>query len=451
MRIVVIGCGTIGKTIIEHVSKEGHNLVIVDNDHEVVEDLIEKYDVMGVVGNGASLDIQEEAKVKSADLVIAVTPQDEINILATLVAKKLGADATIARVRNPEYLRQTKIMKDDLGLSMVVNPEQETADEIAKILNLPSLSKIEQFGKGRVNLIEILIEDGNPLVGESLITMNKKIKTNVLVCAVQRQSEVIIPTGNFIIEKGDRLHIASDSKQLVSFLEELKLIKSPIKNIMIVGGGKISYYLTKALSNKKVNIKIIEANQERAEELAETLPKATIINGDGTDQDLLIEEGIERADAFVALTNIDEENIIVSMYASRFQMKKVITKIKRNTFIGMVENLGLASIISPKDIVANKIVSYIRALSNSRGSNVVTLYKLVNNQVEAVEFYAKKKKGFFDKPLKELKIKENCLIACIIRDGEVIIPNGNDVIKLNDSVLVVTTHQQFDDLTDAFE
>ena len=451
MKIIVIGCGKIGKTIIEHVSKEGHSLVIVDNNREKVEELIERYDVMGVVGNGASLDIQEEAGVKSADLVIAVTPEDEINILASMVAKKLGASSTIARVRNPEYLRQTKLMQEELGLSMVVNPEQETADEIINIVNLPSLLKLEPYAKGKVNLVEILVEENNPLIGETLITMSKKIKTKVLICAIQRASHVIIPNGNFKIEQGDRLSITANASSLVTFLKELNLIKSPLKNIMIIGGGKISYYLAKELSNKKYHIKLIEMNKNRAEEMAEALPKVDVICGDGTDHDLLIEEGIEATDACIALTNVDEENIIVSMYATRLKIKKVIAKIKRNSFLTMVNDLGIASIVSPKDIVASKIISYIRALSNKRGSNVLTLYKLVNNQVEALEFDAKKKEKFYNKPLKDLNIKENCLIACIIRDGNVLIPSGNDCIQLNDRVLVVTTHQQFDDLMDAFE
>ena len=378
MKIIVIGCGKIGKTIIEHVSKEGHSLVIVDNNREKVEELIERYDVMGVVGNGASLDIQEEAGVKSADLVIAVTPEDEINILASMVAKKLGASSTIARVRNPEYLRQTKLMQEELGLSMVVNPEQETADEIINMVNLPSLLKLEPFAKGKVNLVEILVEENNPLIGETLITMSKKIKTKVLICAIQRASHVIIPNGNFKIEQGDRLSITANASSLVTFLKELNLIKSPLKNIMIIGGGKISYYLAKELSNKKYHIKLIEMNKNRAEEMAEALPKVDVICGDGTDHDLLIEEGIEASDACIALTNVDEENIIVSMYATRLKIKKVIAKIKRNSFLTMVNDLGIASIVSPKDIVASKIISYIRALSNKRGSNVLTLYKPVS-------------------------------------------------------------------------
>ncbi len=450
MKIVVIGCGTIGKTIVEYASKEGHSVIIIDDNKKNVEELIEKFDIMGVVGNGASLDIQEEATVKNADLVIAVTPSDEINILATMVAKKLGAPSTIARVRSPQYLKQIELMKEDLGLSMVVNPERETADEIVKMINLPSLLKSENFAKGKVNLFEILVEDGNPLIGETLISMSKKIKTKVLICAVQRSEQVIIPSGNFMIEKGDRLNITADENSVNDFLAELGLIKTPLKNIMIIGGGIIGYYLANDLANKKYRVKLIESDPKRAEELAELLPKVTIILGDGTDQELLVEEGIDKADACVALTNIDEENIIVSMYARRLKLKKVIAKVKRSSFLGMVDSLGVASLVSPKDIASSRVVSYIRALSNTKGSNVVTLYKLVNNSVEALEFYAKKKKRFFDKPLKDLSIKENCLIACIIRDGSVIIPNGNDCIKLNDSVIVVTTHQQFDDLMDAF-
>jgi len=450
MKIVVIGCGTIGKTIISHVSKEGHDVIIIDDCKEEVEELIERYDVLGVVGNGASLDIQEEAKVKSADMVVAVTSKDEVNILACMVAKKLGAKSTIARVRNPEYMHQAIIMKEELGLSMIVNPEQETADEITNMISLPSLLKVEHFAKGRVMLIELLADEDSPLVGETLISLAKKLSTKILICAVERGDEVIIPTGNFKIEKGDRINVTTDSEYIVDLLNDLKLIRTPLRNIMIIGGGKISYYLAKELISKKYKVRIIESKKERADELAELLPKATIILGDGTNHDLLVEEGIEKMDACITLTNIDEENIIVSMYAKKLNIPKVIAKIKRNNFQGMLNDLGIVNFVTPQDIVASKIISYIRALANKKGSNVLTLYKLVNNRIEALEFDAKKKERFYNQPLKNLHIKENCLIACIIRDENVIIPNGNDCIMLNDRVLVVTTHQNFDDLADAF-
>lgn len=451
MKIVVIGCGTIGKTIIEHVAKEKHNLVIIDTDSDTVEDLVERFDVFGVVGNGASLDIQEEAKTGNADLVVAVSPDDELNIMSCMLAKKLGAASTIARVRKPEYKRQTELMKEELGLSMVVNPEQETADEIMQMINIPSVLKLEKFAKGKVNLVEIVLEEGNPLIGETLISMNKKIKTKVLICAVERKDQVYIPTGNFKMEKGDHLSIASDANSLASFLTELNLIKSPLKRIMIVGGSKIGYYLAKELLSKKYKVDLIEYDKTRAAELAVLLPKANVICGDGTDPEVLKEEGIDVVDAFVALTNVDEENIIVSMYALKQKVRKVITKNKRSNFLNMLDELGIENIVSPKEIVASRIVSYIRALNNSKGSNVITLYKLVDNKVEALEFIAKKKSRIIGKPLKDLSIKQNCLIACIIRDGVVIIPNGNDTIELNDNVIVVTTHEQFDDLKDAFE
>lgn len=451
MKIIVIGCGTIGKTIIDHLSKEDHDITIIDSDKERVEELIERFDVFGVVGNGASLDIQKEAGVRNADLVITVTSSDEVNILACLVAKKIGAKNTIARVRNPEYRTQTILMKDELGLSMIVNPEQETADEILGIINLPSVHKVELFAKGKVSLVEIIVEDNSPLIGESLISLGKKIKTNFLICAVQRKNEVIIPSGNFVIQKGDIINFTADSQDLNAFLTEVNIIKSPLKNVMIIGGGKIAYYLAKELCGRKYRVKVIEQSRSRAEELAETLPKATIIHGDGTNHELLLEEGIEIMDAFVALTSVDEENIIVSMYANSINVKKTIAKVKREGLYGIVSDLGITNNVSPKNIVANRIISYIRAIANKRGSNVITLYRLVNNQVEALEFLAKKKEKIYDKPLKDLKIKSNCLIACIIRDNKVIIPNGSECIKLNDSVIVVTTHKNFDDLTDAFE
>lgn len=453
MRIIIIGCGTIGRTVIEHLSKEGHTITIIDSDKERVEKLIERFDVMGVVGNGASLDIQQEAGAKNADLVITVTSSDEVNILACLVAKTIGAKNTIARVRNPEYRNQSITMKDELGLSMIVNPEEETAVEILSMINLPSISKIERFAKGKVNIVEILIEEGNPLIGETLISMGRKMKTSFLICAVQRGNEVIIPSGNFIIKKGDRINFTANSTVLNTVLTELNLIKSSLRNVMIVGAGKIAYYLAKSLtsSKNKYKVKMIENDKARAEEMAELLPKATIIHGDGTNHEILLEEGIEEVDAFVALTSVDEENIIVSMYANSLGVRKTIAKVKREGLLGIVSDLGITNNVSPKNIVANKIISYIRAIANKRGSNIITLYKLVNNQIEALEFLAKKKERFYDKPLKDLKIKDGCLIACIIREDEVIIPKGSDCIKLNDSVLVITTHKNFDDLKDVIE
>ena len=451
MKIVIIGLGTIGKTILKNLSRKGHSITIIDEDKNKIEGLIEKYDISGIVGNGACLDIQREAGVRGADLAIALTNSDELNVFACLVAKKNGVKNTVARVRNPDYRKQIMEMKDELGISMIVNPEQDTAAEIFNLINLPSIAQAEHFAKGRVLLVEIVAEKGCALIGETLITLGKKLNTKVLICAVQRGQNVIIPTGNFVIEEGDRIHLTSDAKSLRDFLAEVNLVKSPLKNIMIVGGSRIAYYLANELSKKKYKIKLIESNLAVAEELASELPRVTVIHGNGTQHELLIEEGIEAMDAFVALTDIDEENMVVTMFANKMKVKKTITQIKSDDLVGMLDELGIENTVSPQNIVANRIISYIRALANTRGSNVLTLYRLVNDQVEALEFYAKKPEPIYDKPLKELKIKENCLVACIIRENEVIIPNGNDSIKLGDNVIVVTTHKNFDDLTDILE
>ena len=451
MKIVIIGLGTIGKTILRALSGEEHTVTIIDQNKDRIENLIEKHDVMGVVGNGASMDIQNEAGVADAELVIALTRSDELNILACLVAKKVGAKNTVARVRNPDYRKQIIEMKDDLGISMVINPERETADEIFNLVNLPSVVKIEHFAGGKVSLVEVVAQKNCALIGETLISLGKKLNTKVLICAVQRGDEVIIPSGHFEIREGDKIHFTSNAKMLGDFLREVNLVKSPLKNIMIAGGGRIGYYLADSLSHKKYAVKLIESDRDHAEELAENLPGVTVVCGNGTRHGLLIEEGIEAMDAFVALTDIDEENMIVSMFANKMQVKKVITQIKSDDLYGMLDELGIDNNVSPKQVVASRIISYIRALANTVGSNVLTLYRLVNNQVEALEFVAKKQERIYNKPLKELKIKKNCLIACIIRQNEVIIPNGDSQIQLGDNVVVVTTHKNFDDLTDAFE
>lgn len=451
MKIVIIGLGTIGGTVLKNLAEEGHSITLIDEDKERIESLIEKYDVQGVVGNGACMDIQKEAGVNDADLVIVLTISDELNILACLVAKKIGAKNTIARVRNPDYRKQIMKMKDDLGIAMIVNPERETANEIFSLINLPSVAQIEHFAKGRVSLVEIVAERGCTLIGETLISLGKKLTSKVLICAVQRGGEVIIPSGNFRIEEGDKIHFTSDAKALGDFLSEVNLVKSPFKNIMIVGGGRIGYYLAGTLSKKKYAVKMIESNLSHAEELADLLPHVTVICGNGTQHDLLLEEGIEAMDVFVALTDNDEENMILSMFANKKKVRKSITKINSDDLYDMLDDLGINNNVSPKHIVAGRIISYIRALANARGSNVLNMYQLVNDRVEALEFCAKKREEIYDKPLKKLNIKNDCLIACIIRENEVIIPDGDSEIKLGDNVIVVTTHKNFDDLTDVFE
>ena len=448
MKIVIIGLGTIGKTILKVLSGENHAVTIIDEKKDKIEELIEKYDVSGVVGNGACMDIQTEANVKEADLVIALTDSDELNIFACMVARKVGAKNTIARVRHPDYSRQIAEMREDLGISMLVNPEKDTANEIFNLISLPSIVQVEHFAKGRVLLVEIVAEKGCALIGETLYSLGKKLSTKVLFCAVQRNGKVFIPSGNFAIEEGDKIHFTSDAHTLGQFLAEINLVQSPLKNVMIVGGSKIALYLAEQLSQKKYKVKLLESNKQTAEELAEALPRVTVVQGNGMRHDILIEEGLEAMDAFVSLTHIDEENMVVSMFASKMKVKKTITQIKSDDLNEILAELGMHNNVSPTHVVADRIVSYIRALANKRGSNVLTLSRLVGDQVEALEFAAKTHEKIYDKPLKELHIKENCLIACIIRNNQVMIPDGNSCIQQGDNVIVVTTHKNFDDLTD---
>lgn len=454
MKIVIIGLGTIGKTILKTLSCKEHTITIIDEDKDNIEKLIEKYDVQGVVGNGACLDIQREAGVKGADVIIVLTNSDELNVFACLVAKKLGVKSTVARVRNPEYSRQITEMQEELGITMIVNPEQDTATEIFNLISLPAIANAERFAKGRVLLVEIVVEGKCNLVGETLISLGKRLKNKVLFCAVQRGDEVIIPNGSFMFEHGDRVHFTSDSQTLRDFLSEIKVVEAPLKNIMIVGGNKVGYYLADELSKKKYRnkVKLVEENKETAEELAELLPRVTVVHGNGAQHDLLIEEGIESTDAFVALTDIDEENMILSMFANKMDVRRTITQIKSEELYGMLEELGIENNVSPNGIVANRVISYVRSLENKRGSNVLALSRIINNRVEALEFYAKRQeRKIYNRSLRDLNIKNDCLIACIIRNDEVIIPTGNDCILQGDNVIAVTTHHDFDDLTDLFE
>ena len=451
MKIVIIGVGTIGGDILKTLSTDKHIISIIDEDKELIEQLIEKYDIQGVVGNGASMEIQIEAGMKSADIAIVLTKSDELNIFACLVAKKLGVKNTIARVRNPEYRQQIVSMKNELGISMIVNPEQDTANEIFNLINLPEIAEIERFANGKVLLAEVAIERDCRLIGETLRSIGQKIKAKVLICAIQRGNDIIIPSGGITIQEGDKICFTANAKDFRDFLTEVNIIKSPLKNIMIVGGSQIAYYLAKQLSQKKYRVKLIEKDINVAERLADELTSVTVVHGSGTRHDVLIEEGIENMDAFIALTGVDEENMVVSMFANTIGVKKTITQIQNDDLHCLLSQLGIQNNISSKDIIADSIISYVRALNNSRGSNVLTLYRLVDNKVEALEFIAKANAKIYEKSLKDLKIKENCLIACIIRNGKVIIPNGFTSIQLGDNVIVITTHKSFDDLTDIFE
>ena len=448
MRIVVVGDGKVGYTLSEQLSTEGHDIVVIDNRIKALQNSTNSLDVMTVEGNGASHTVQLEAGVDKADLLIAATGTDEVNLISCIVAKKLGAKHTIARVRNPEYMAQLDFMKEELGLSMSVNPELAAANEMSRILRSPSARTIETFAKGRVELVGIKLHQGNHLIGQQLNSLYAKYKIKVLVCAVQRREKVYIPTGDFVLQEGDKIHITAESKQINAFFRAMGVSQHKIRNVMIIGGSRTAFYLGRMLCQSGIQVKIIEQDQRRCLQLSSLLPQATIVQGDGTDQDVLHEEGILSTDGFVALTGIDEENIIISMYASKKGVKKTITKVDRTAFGEILEDSGIESVISPKQITANRIVQYVRAMQNSVGSNVETLYKIVDNQAEALEFRVRGNANFIGKPLRDLKLKPNVLIAVINRGHQIIIPNGNDVIEMDDSVIVVTTNRHFKDLND---
>ena len=449
MKIIVLGAGKVGKTLIKHMSNEDHDIIVVDQNATKVEEVVNQFDVIGVVGNGGSYDILMEAGAQDANLTICVTTSDELNILAGLMAKKMGTKHTIARVRNPDYSSQRDFMRNQLGFSMIVNPELEAASEIRRVLSFPSAVKVDTFSRGKVELAEFFVEDHSRLNGVELSQLHKITKTNILVCAVSHNEDVIIPDGNYVIKPGDHLYITGTHRDLSRFCLDIGVITTRIKNVIIVGGGKIAYYLSKQLSTQGIKVKIIEKDKNRCQVLAEKLPYVTIIHGDGSDDELLNEEGIENTDAVLALTGLDEENIVLSLSAKSLYHKKTIAKVTRMNYAGLSDVLKVDSIVAPKKIVASQIIRYVRAKMNKdNDSSVKTLYKIVDGEVEAIEFKVTEQFKYLHKTLNEMKIKEHVLVAAIIRENEVIVPKGNTTMELNDYVIIVSRGEIMKSLND---
>lgn len=452
MRIIVVGCGKVGRTIVEQLSGEGHDIAVIDTDSTVIQDVTDNFDVLGIVGNGASYSVLKEAGIEETNLLIAVTDSDELNLLCCLFAKKAGNCSTVARVRNPLYNDEIGYIREELGLSMTINPERAAASEISRLLRFPSAIKIDTFARGRVELLQFVIPQKSILDNCSLMDLGSRVKAEVLVCAVQRQGEVVIPDGSFVLKAGDTISVIAEPSHARNFFAKIGVEIHRVGNTMIIGGGTIAYYLAKQLLSYGIGVKIIEKDRNRCEWLAENLPKAIIINGDGTDQDLLMEEGIENCESFVTLTGIDEENIFLSLFAQQCNKKtKVITKTNRISIDSIINQLNLGSMIHPKNITAESIIRYARAMQNSLGSNVETLYYIVEGKAEALEFRIHNEPSIVGIPLAQLKTKDNVLIACIIRNGRSILPNGQTSIEEGDSVIIVTTHKGFGDIKDILE
>lgn len=448
MNIIIVGCGKVGSTLAKQLSKEGHDISIIDINDKVVEEFSNSHDVMGIVGNGAAYSIQKSAGIEKAHLLIAVTGSDELNLLCCLIARKAGNCETIAKVRNPIYYKEIGFIKEELGLSMVINPDYEAASEIARILRFPSAIDINVFNKGSVELLSFKLEKGSILHDMKVQEIRAKLKFDILVCMVERGEEVIIPNGEFIMKENDIISIIAPHKKATEFFVKIGMIKNPVKNSMLIGGGDISYYLAKRLIKYGIDVTLMEKDEKRCEELSELIPEAMIIHGDGTDKDLLMEEGITHAESFASLTGLDEQNVLLSLHASNNMNGKIITKVNRITFDEVINNLNLGSIIYPKFTTMRYILKYVRAMNNSIGSNVQTLYKIKNDKAEALEFYVNENSKLVGIPLEKLKLKDNLIICYIKRKGEIITPNGQDCIKKGDYVIVVTTNVGLQDLSD---
>ena len=454
LSIIIVGCGKVGVTLVEQLSREGHDITVIDKDRALVEYMSGTYDVMGVVGNGASYSTQLDAGIKDADIIIAVTESDELNLLCCTVAKRFANCSAIARVRTPDYSDDITYLRERLGLAMIFNPDLECAREAARMLSLPTALEIASFNHGQAELVTFKIPKNNCLDGMKLWDMSKTIpadiETNVVICAVERGDQVFIPSGNFQLQCGDEVSFVSTRKIARKFLRSIGFKTRQVRSTMIIGGGRSSYYLAQELLSMGIEVKIIERNKARCEELCELLPDANIINGDGSSEELLKEEGIEFAESFVALTGIDEENILLTLHARNISNAKVITKINRITFRDAINTLDLGSVLYPRYITSEAIVAYVRAKHNSMNSNVETLNYICNNRVEAVEFKVNDPSAVTGIMLKELKprMKKDILIASINRNGRILIPSGADTIEAGDSVMVVTTHSGFNDIRD---
>ncbi|MBQ9156560.1 MAG: Trk system potassium transporter TrkA [Eubacterium sp.] len=447
LKIIIVGGGKVGTALVEQLSQEGHDITIIDKDADTVQEIANLYDVMGLAGNGASYNVQMEAGIENTDLIIAVTESDELNLLTCTVASQVGDCAAIARVRTPDYSQEVEYLREKLGLAMIINPELEAAREAARILYLPTALEARSFARGQAELIKFIIPKGNSLNGQTIAQIGRNF-SGILICAVERKKDLSIPGGDFVLSEGDIVSFVAPRVKAKAFLESIGFDTHQVKNTLIVGGGKCGYYLAQRLLQMGIDVKIIERSKARCEELSILLPRAIIINGDGTDQQLLEEEGIDYIESFVALTGLDEENILLSLFAKQVSDAKVITKINRITYTETINSLELGSVIYPRYITSEAILKYVRAKEDSKDSNIETLYHMFDSRVEAIEFHVGERSAVTDTPLMDLNLKKNLLISLIYRDGELIIPGGQDEILLGDNVMIVTTQKGFVDIQD---
>ncbi len=448
MNIIIVGCGRVGQALAEQLGEEGNNITVVDVSAAAVNDVAASCDVLGIVGNGATHTVQTEAGIAEADLLIAVTGSDELNLLCCLVAKRSGHCRTIARVRNPIYSAESEYLKNELGLAMVINPEYATAAEIARVLRFPSALKIDTFARGKVELVKFRLPENSPLVGMSVKDTVIKLHCDILVCTVERGDNAFIANGDFVFEGKDIVSIIASPKNASNFFKKIEYRTRAVKSVMVVGGGDTTHYLCDILKRSGISVKVVEKNRERCRALAEKWRDVAVINGDASDKSILLEEGLENIGAFVALTGLDEENILLSLYAKSVGDAKLVTKINRVDYDGVVGHLDLDSTVYPKSITADIIVRYARAMKSTVGSNVETLYNFIKGKVAASEFIIRESSAITEVPLSQLKFKEDVLIAAILRDNTVLIPRGHDMLLPGDAVVIVSGVMALHDICD---
>lgn len=437
MNIIIVGAGKVGYTLAKYLSVEMDNVTIIDNNWEALERINNNLDVMCVKGNCTSLKVLNEAGIRDADLLISVTNSDELNMLCSLAGKKLGAKHTVARVRTPDYDEEITLLTEAVGIDLVINPEKAAAIEIAKLIKYPSVCSIDNFSNGKVNLVGFNVSGDTGLAGKRISDIDF-VKGNVLFCGIEKGDEVIIPNGDYIFHKDDRIYVIGEHKKIQEVFKRFGKYNKRVKSSMIIGGGKISYYLSKIISEAGVNCRIIEKNIKKCEELTELLPEVIIINGDGMDQDLLLSENLDEMDSFITLTDRDEDNLIAGLFAINNNVKNVIIKITRDNYNDIAKTIGINSVISPKLATAYKIIKYVRSLKNTRESSIENIYKICNEKAEAIEFIVNENTKHRNEKFKNIKFNEDSLVATIVRNNKIIIPTGEESLKLNDRVIIVT-------------
>lgn len=448
MKVIIIGDGKVGYSLAENLSREGNDVTIIDKDPEALKKANEYLDVMCIRGNGVSTKVLSEAGIDECDLLIAATASDEMNMVCCLTGKKLGAARTIARIRDPEYADELSLLKKELGLDLVFNPERAAAREIARMLRFSQAMNVEVFARGRVEMVEVRVTDAMTIAGKKVKDISARVSPSILIGAILRGDEVIIPKGSDEIHVDDTIHVIGQPNMVSGFLKQIGLHGQRVKNVMIIGGGRIAYYLAKLLDESGIKVKIIEIDHERCIELSEMLPHAVIIHGDGSDEAVLHSENLSDMGAFVSLTGRDEDNFMSSLLANQAGVPRVVAKVNRLNYLSVIKKAGIDSVINPSLITSNLILRYVRGLKNALGNPIEALYRIIGNKAEAIEISVQEKNPYLDIPLKKLKFADGVLVAVLVRKNDIIIPHGDDVIKMGDSVILISKDRNIFTLSD---